>query len=250
MEERPQINRTLHWTDLDKLAQSEYDVEMERFVKWWQQIQMDGAENKFDTQSNLIAKLNRLRHLTGLAKIPATLDICETFAEETDRKMTIFVHHQDVGDILYRKLKENHPDMLVLALTSKQDDFEREAIVNEFNATEKCFLVASTLSSGEGLNLQTCGDVIMHERQWNPQNEDQAAPGRFRRIGMLAAVINIIFVTAAGTTDAHLGPMVERKRLAFHSSMNKGEVPKWNQNDIIKELVDLLVQDHQKKMRK
>ena len=46
-------------------------------------------------------------------------------------------------------------------------------------------LVASQLAAGEGLNLQTCCDCVMHERQWNPGKEEQCE-GRFIRIGQNA----------------------------------------------------------------
>jgi SNF2 family DNA or RNA helicase len=70
-------------------------------------------------------------------------------------------------------------------------------------------MIASTLACGEGVDLQTCSDCILHERQWNPQNEDQAAPGRFRRIGQTAKVINITCPEAEGTIDEDLDVIVE-----------------------------------------
>ena len=49
-------------------------------------------------------------------------------------------------------------------------------------------MVASTLAAGEGLNLQTCSDCVIHERQWNPANEEQVE-GRFIRIGQIAETV-------------------------------------------------------------
>jgi hypothetical protein len=78
----------------------------------------------------------------------------------------------------------------------------------------------------------------MHERQWNPQNEDQAAPGRFRRIGSEHKMVNVTFITAAGTVDEILAGIVERKRAYFHAAMNKGDMPVWSQGSIAKELAE------------
>ena len=59
-----------------------------------------------------------MRHILGLAKIPATLEFVDDFVEETDRKLVIFVHHIDVGQILYDKLSELYGNrMPVLKLT-------------------------------------------------------------------------------------------------------------------------------------
>ena len=129
----------------------------------------------------------------------------------------------------------------VMKLTAEFNDGERYTIQETFNATPRVVMIASTLASGEGIDLQTCADCVMHERQWNPQNEDQAAPGRFRRIGQKSSVINLTFTEAEGTIDEHLDYLVESKRLAFHSVMNKSEVPTWNQGDIAKQLAELIV---------
>jgi len=90
----------------------------------------------------------------------------------------------------------------------------------------------------------------MHERQWNPQNEEQAAPGRFRRIGQESSVINITVPEAEGTVDEHLDGIVEGKRIQYHAVMNKGEIPKWNEGEIAQQLAELIVRKHREKMSK
>jgi superfamily II DNA/RNA helicase len=204
-----------------------------------------------------------MRHITGLAKIPATLGFVEEFIEDTDRKLVIFVHHIDVGSLLISSLSDTeektNPDyyelaqslkdqnIKILKLTAEFSDSDRFLIQEEFNKTNRCVMVASTLASGEGIDLQTCADAVMHERQWNPQNEDQAAPGRFRRIGQKSSVINITFCEAEGTVDEHLDVLVENKRRQFHDAMNKGEAISWNQSDIGKQLAALIVAKHNSK---
>jgi len=241
MSELPNVNRTLFNCQLDDLSQSTYDDEVSDFVKWYNQFIIDGTEDSINSM-NILAKLSRMRHITGLAKIPATIEFAEQFYEETDRKLTIFVHHKDVGEILFNELQSKFgKDIDILKLTGEQSGEERFHIQEKFKTSSRAFLVASTLASGEGINLQTCSDAIMHERQWNPQNEDQAAPGRFRRIGSTASVINVVFVTADDTVDSILHNIVERKRVAFHSSMNKGDAQNWNPNSLAVELADGIV---------
>jgi SNF2 family DNA or RNA helicase len=140
-------------------------------------------------------------------------------------------------------MKTKFPDIPILQLTGAQDGQERFDIQEKFANSKRAFLVASTLASGEGINLQTCGDAILHERQWNPQNEDQAAPGRFRRIGATHKTVNVTFMTAAGTVDEILAGIVERKRAYFHNAMNKGEMPVWNERSITSELAEGIVKN-------
>lgn len=246
----PEVNRTLQFTELDNISQKEYDSETSDFVAWYNEKVIGGEEDSFETSSNILAKLARMRHITGLAKITATVEYAEEFEESCDKKLTVFVHHQDVGQILYDEFYSKFAHKFpVLRITSDMNDEERFKVAEQFQNSKRAFLIASTLAAGEGLNLQTCGDAILHERQWNPQNEDQAAPGRFRRIGSVHSVVNVIFMTAAGTVDELLAGIVEQKRTFFHNAMNKGEMPEFSQNSLGKELAEAIVKDFNSKNR-
>jgi SNF2 family DNA or RNA helicase len=245
--ELPSVNRTLFYTELNSIEQREYDDSVSEFVKWYNDAVIGGEEENISTM-NILAKMSRMRHITGLAKIPATEEFVEEFIEETERKLVIFVHHQDVGQILYQNLHTKFSkEIPVFSLTSSLSPEERFNVQEKFNNSQRAILIASTLASGEGLNLQTCADAIMHERQWNPANEDQAAPGRFRRIGSDHKQVNVTFMTASGTIDEFLGSMVEQKRERFHATMNKGESVSWNESGLVNDLAASIANDWNKK---
>lgn len=244
----PDVNRTLQFTELDALAQDSYDDSVSEFVKWYNDKIIGGEEDESLNEVNILAQLARMRHITGLAKIPATVEYVADFVENTGRKFTVFVHHKDVGELIYRELQDKL-DIPVFRLTADMSGLDRFNVQEEFQKTDRCVLIASTLASGEGINLQSCGDAIMHERQWNPQNEDQAAPGRFRRIGAAHSVVNVTFMTAAGTVDEILAGIVERKRAYFHNAMNKGEMPTWNTASLAKELAEGILKSYNDKRK-
>jgi|SRR6187399_72446 len=262
IDEFPDINRMKLPVLLDDLSQSSYDDEVSEFVKWYNEAVIGGEEDSLNGLE-MLAKMSRMRHITGLAKIPATLGFVEEFVEDTDKKLVIFHHHIDVGNIMYDSLtntnKNTNPDYYELAQTlvdenievmkldATKSDGERFTIGENFNSCKRAILIGSTIASGEGIDLQTCADCVMHERQWNPQNEDQAAPGRFRRIGQKSSVINISFAEAEGTIDEHFDAIVEQKRKYFHSVMNKSDMPSWDQNEIGKQLAELIVNKHKQK---
>lgn len=251
MKELPLINRVNHFCDLDQITQKQYDEEVSDFVKWYNKCTIDGEDPFANTEDGpIVAKLARMRHITGLAKIPQTEELVEQFVEETDRKLVVFAHHQDVQHILYTNLKAKYgQQMPVLKLTGSMSSADRFTTQETFNSSPRAILVGSTLAAGEGLNLQTCADCIMHEPQWNPANEEQAE-GRFIRIGQKATSVTGTYVTAAGTVDELLRAIVERKRVAFHTAMNNGVAPVWVVKDIIRELVDGIVTDFNKKNKK
>jgi SNF2 family DNA or RNA helicase len=262
MDEFPDINRMKLNLQLDELNQSVYDDATSEFVAWYNEAVIGGEEDALNGME-LLAKMARMRHITGLAKIPGTLSFVEEFVEDTDKKIVVFVHHKDVGQIMYDQLKntdsKSNPDwyeladelngrgIKVLKYTSDLSDVERFEMQEVFNKSPRVIMIASTLACGEGVDLQTCSDCILHERQWNPQNEDQAAPGRFRRIGQTAKVINITCPEAEGTIDEDLDVIVETKRRQFHAAMNKGEAPSWNEGQIAKELAEKIVARHKAK---
>lgn len=262
MDEFPDINRMKLNVKLDELEQSTYDEAVSEFVAWYNNAVIGGEEDSLNG-IEILAKMSKMRHITGLAKIPATLGFVEEFIDECERKLVIFVHHRDVGRLMYDALteqsKQKNADWFTLAksikdanipilkLSAEQSDVERFETAEYFNNNKRCIMIASTLASGEGINLQTCSDAIMHERQWNPQNEDQAFPGRFRRIGQLAKVLNGTYIEGEATIDEHLDYLVENKRKAFHDSMNKGEMPSWNESSIGKDLAQLIVSKHNNK---
>lgn len=249
MDEYPDVNRMKLPVELTEMEQSEYDLEEAKFVAWYNENVINGTPI---TGMNILAKMSRMRHLSGLAKIPATETFVEDFIEETDKKLCIFVHHQDVGEILYEKMKKKFGDKIpIMSLTSALSSEDRFELQERFNKAERAILIASTLASGEGINLQTCADSVMHERQWNPQNEDQASPGRFRRIGQLSKVINNTCVEGVGTIDSHFDSINNRKRIQFHNGMNKGEAPPaWSENDFAKEMAQRIVDAFNKKKKK
>jgi len=249
MKELPLISRVMQFTEIDKTSQKEYDDTVSDFVKWYNEQVVGGDDEGMEYQQNLLAQLAKMRHITGLAKIPATVEFVKEFIEESEqKKIVVFVHHKDVGHILFKTLSDElrESGVPVLKLTAEHSAQERFVIQEEFNKLDKVVMVGSTLASGEGLNLQTCAACVMHERQWNPANEEQAE-GRFIRIGQTAVNVTATYMTAAGTVDEHLSGIVERKRVDFHNAMNKGEMPIWKQTDIMKELTDAIVKDWSKR---
>lgn len=246
MSELPLINRMKLHIQLDQIQSDAYDDSVSDFVKWYNNAVIGGEEDQL-SGINILAKMSRMRHIAGLAKIPATQEFIEQFFEETDRKLVVFVHHQDVGAILYNWAVEKYKsEFMVGKISADMNGQERFETQERFNKSDRALVIASTLAAGEGLNLQTCGDCIMHERQWNPANEEQAE-GRFLRIGQTATSVNATYVEAEDTIDSLFDGIVERKRLQFHDAMNKGEAPQWNQSDIGKELAQSIVAAWQRK---
>lgn len=248
--EFPDINRVKFHTELDEVTRTAYDEEVSDFVKWWNQIVIDGLEDAGANEMNAIARLQRMRHMLGLSKIPATVELMEEYLENTDDKGAIFLHHKDVGQILFNKIKEldvvKRERIPVLRITSDMDSMARTQVCQQFNQLKRVVLLGSQLASGEGLNLQTCPYLIQHERQWNPGNEEQVED-RFIRIGATVNKVTATYVHAENSIDTKFDELVERKRVFFHSTMNKGQKVEWNEKAMVKELIQSLIDSQKRK---
>jgi hypothetical protein len=245
MSELPTVNRTKLNVVFNEMEEKIYDEAVDDFVRWFEEHQASLSGMA------IIAAMAKMRHLVALAKIPTTLEYVDEFIEDTDKKLVIFAHHKDVQLTLYDTLKERYAgEIPVLRLFADDNAFRRNQIQDEFNAAPRAILVASQLAAGEGLNLQTCADCIMHERQWNPGKEEQCE-GRFIRIGAVAEVVNAIYTHMDGLTaiDAQLDGIVERKRRQF-SGWTGREAERWNEDSIMKELAETIVNAQRRKRGK
>lgn len=245
--ELPLVNRTKQFCTVDDVARKSYNSIAKQLVSDAMEFE---ESHSFANNAKVMSSLIEMRRIVGIAKVPATMAYIENFLEECDRKLVVFVHHrscasmitEQVGNLL-KTMNGNAPRLLTLSADHSSE--KRMQIQESFNSPDRTIMIASTLASGEGLNLQTCSDCIMHERQWNPANEEQAE-GRFIRIGQLAESVNAVYVEAEDTIDSDLGKIVEGKRAAFIRSMNKdgANMPNWSEGSIIKELVEATISRH------
>lgn len=253
--ELPIVDRKFVEADFaSKKMESAYKTAQDEFQEAYEE------DNKsFEGMTNLLAKMAKLRHLAGLNKVPFAVDWIRDFLldTETSRKLVVFVHHQDVGQLLTAALtneikKENENGSTLsppVEYTASLDSEARQKVINDFisNPTQRV-LVASTKAMGEGVDgLQyVCSDYVMLERQWTPSDEEQAE-GRFIRFGAEGKEsINGNYILSMGTIDEYFTELVEKKRSILSQTMDGVEYV-WDQQSLMKELADILATKGNKK---
>jgi len=233
--ELPKLWKTQQYVVIDDDMQKIYDKSEGDFAKWF-----DTASSQ-EIQTNLLAKLAMLRHQTSLMKIDYTIDLVMTFLGSSDRKLAIFTHHLDARDLIASRIQPiltelGFPPAFILTKGSGV-----EAEIEQFKESDARIIILSTLSHGESINLQFIADSILHERQWNPSNEDQAISGRFRRIGQEAKKIRCSIPVALGTIDEYFVDMVESKRVMMNEALSgKSADVNWNQSGFMGELAEMI----------
>jgi len=246
MPDLPKINRQFHYTDLAATVKKAYEAELEKFTKFVDEFGYEGSH----AGDSVIGFLSRMRHITGVAKIPMAIAMIDEFLAQSEKKLVVFTHHKDVAELLVKELtrrfeeqvKDNGDDSLYasapLNYHSGLGNFERDALIAEFLTGESRVMIASTLAIGEGTNLQPVADAIMLERQWTPVPEEQAEC-RFPRPGATADRIDIRYIVALGTIDEMLAELVERKRQIIGEVVNGG-AERWDESNVMRELAELL----------
>lgn len=243
--ELPPINRTKLYCEVPEHARQVYNDEAKKLKAIFNDALIDGTEDSFATQSKLNESIMRMRQIVGLAKVSGIVDHLQEFIEDTERKIVCFVHHIKVGELVFEQMsawcRENgfEAPLQLLGNTSAESTGR---IQDAFNLGKTKLLVASTLSAGEGLNLQyDCYDMIMAERQWNPANEIQPER-RLLRLGQKSSVVNSIYALGDKTCDTIFDSLVEFKRMEFDNSMNKkGYVNEWDEKSIFKAMIKAIV---------
>lgn len=244
LKDLPPVNRQFFHTELGPVVERMYRAVMKKFEDAFDEYESASGQEKTQKMSNVLAYMSKMRHITGLAKIDPCVEWVDEFIEEEkDKKLAIFIHHQDVGEMLFRKLDQKYPGKVV-KYTSDMDQDTRQRAVDRFRSNAQIF-IASTLAAGEGLNLQFCSDMILLERQWNPANEEQVE-GRFARIGQVANYINSTYVLATGTIDEFFADLVERKRKFMLQTLRGSEMIKFEEGSLLRELAEILYQKGKK----
>ena len=265
----PKINRKIRFVDMDEMYKKSYDKNEEKVAALIKAAMIDGRPMK-DIASMIMA----LKHITGLAKVRALIDDAQEWLEnvpEEFEKLSIFHHHIDVGDNIQKGNGNEYEGLDTwlsangynksLRLYGGKSAEERDYIINSFkNDPRNRVLIGSTLASGEGLNIQFCQHAFMLERQWNPQNEEQAElrfsrpltkndlPEYLHHIVERKISIDIPYFIAAGTVDEILTNIIERKRLNFRRSMNEKDINlTWDENEIIREVSEEIIRRRYKK---
>lgn len=236
LKDLPELDRKFYHVELDKKHNKAYAAALEELDDLFY-----SEASEFEKGSATIAIMSKLRHITGVSKVSECVDFVTEFLLSSDRKITVFVHHQDVAQLLENQLAKWCADGgygKPLSLHSGLNGDQRAHLVEQFKSSDSRILIASTLAAGEGLNLQFCSDAIILERQWNPANEEQAE-ARFHRFGQLNAV-SITYMIASGTIDEYFTELAETKRSIVASTLDNKEI-KWDQQSLMKELTETLL---------
>ena len=194
----------------------------------------DGAEVSQEYENPrmwLLAKLNLLRHIVGLAKAEAAEEFIANFVDAGE-KLVVFGHHHDVMDLMNNYLtKKKIGHVKVDGRTPNQD---RQALIDRFQEDEDCMVFLASTAMGMGVTLTAASNALFVERQWTPGMEEQMED-RIHRIGQNRGVF-IHYMQVENSIDAKMAKLVEYKRDVLAAVLD-GEKQRDRGESIINELL-------------
>lgn len=232
LKDLPQLSRRFYHVDFDPKLKAAYEKALK---------ELEEAIERGENSPAIIAIMSRMRQITGNSKVDPAVDFVTEFLLSSERKIVLFVHHHTVAQRLEANLNSWMKDggfAPVLMMHSGLSAEQRSDLAEQFKHGPNRVMIASTLASGEGINLQFCSDAIMVERQWNPANEEQAE-ARFHRFGQENPV-TITYMIALGTIDEYFTEIVETKR-GYMSSTLDNKAIQWSESNLMRELAEVLV---------
>lgn len=238
--------------------QREYQRMVQEFSDYF--YEHEGDE---DFNQQILAMMAKMRHMAGINKVPFAVDYIVDLLNDTNKKYVIFLHHQDVNELLnlalmkeFRSMRETGSAIKDPVLfTAEMNGAQRDAAVTQFIEDPDCRIFqASTLAAGEGLDglQRVAEDCILLERQWNPKKEEQAEK-RVQRIGAVGTgdsekKIIAHYILSDGTIDEYFTELVEKKRANVNQALD-GVESDYNETSLMRELAEVLAKKGSKKWR-
>ncbi len=154
-------------------------------------------------------------------------------AMESNKKVLVFSQYVETLKRIQEKLEFKS------ALYSGQlSEKNKDIVLNNFKNSDNINVLLMSLKAGAvGLNIQEADLVIMFDRWWNPQTENQAV-NRAHRFGRKTN-LHVIYLTVANSIEQRISEILHGKRAIFKDYI---EVAKsFNDENFNKRIIDYLL---------
>ena len=151
---------------------------------------------------------SRLRRYTGMAKVPALVDLITNDMLSGVHKLVVFCVHRDVIETLRTELRKFKP----VTLYGGTPPAKRQRNIDKFQNSPKCRLfIGQITAAGSAITLTAAHEVLIAESSWSPAENAQAIM-RVHRIGQIEPV-RVRFAALADSMDEQVQTIVRRKTL-------------------------------------
>lgn len=181
-----------------------------------------------------LARLNVLRMLNALGKVPMALELIESIIESGE-KVLVFSSFVDPLNQMALKFKDK-----AVMITGQTPVEDRGNIVKKFQEDPNVqVFLGGIKSAGVGITLTAASNVLFLDYSWNPADHQQAED-RAHRPGQEAALLNIYTLFSKGTIDEDLRDMLAEKQDIFNRVIDGKLADKFSKSAVEKALDSVL----------
>lgn len=207
LQELPEVTRQIILLDDSSITKDE-----EEQLKEVKEDYISQVEHLRANSLGTFEILSRIRHETALKKVPYVVEFVKNILE-SEEKVIVFAHHQDVISLL----KVDFPNSVVIMGDTPTKERQKAIDLFQFDPEIRVF-IGSIQASGVGITLTASSTVVFAELDWIPANITQCE-ARACRIGQKNAV-NSYHLVVNGTIDAHLAKTIIRKQEIVDAVLN------------------------------
>jgi SWI/SNF-related matrix-associated actin-dependent regulator 1 of chromatin subfamily A len=186
----------------------EYRLAEKDVIAWLQTLPLDlrtlDAKVAAALRSEQLVRLNNLRQLAALGKLPTALAWVADFLASGE-PLVVFAEHIAIQ----QALMERFPS--AAHILGSDSGPARQTAVDAFQRSDGPQLIVCSLrAASQGITLTRASNVAFMELDWTPARHDQAED-RLHRIGQDSAV-TAWYLLAPNTIDESMAEVLERKR--------------------------------------
>ncbi|MAH49097.1 hypothetical protein CMI37_24950 [Candidatus Pacearchaeota archaeon] len=232
--ELPAKRRQTMYLELPYKYRKEY-IKKEKDLIW----SLDALKSDRSLQvPDVLAKLGLLRHAIGMAKV----EIANSYIKqvtESDNKLVVFAHHQDV----LNKLEENVKNAKIkyVRADGSTPTEDRQKYIDRFQEDDNCKVFLASSAMGMGITLTAASNALFVERQWSPSLEEQMED-RIHRIGQDRGVL-IQYMQVENTFDERMAKVINNKREIMSQVLDSGSES--NKVDMEDSAIDEVLKSYQ-----
>ncbi|MFL5869281.1 MAG: helicase-related protein, partial [Thermoleophilaceae bacterium] len=188
--------------------EEEYRLAETDVIAWLQSLPLDfktlDAKVAAALRSEQLVRLNNLRQLAAVGKLPTALAWLEDFLASGE-PLVVFADHIAIQQALLDRFPG------AAHIMGRDSAESRQAAIDSFQSADGPQLIVCSLRAGsQGITLTRASNVAFMELDWTPARHDQAED-RLHRIGQEDSV-TAWYLLAPNTIDESMASVLEEKR--------------------------------------
>lgn len=205
-------DKTRHIIPVALPNHKEYTEASEDFITWLGK--KDFSKVKKAQKAEVLTRLGYLRRLAAELKMEHSFNWIDSFLEESDGKLVVFLSHKAIMKALLERYRKES-----VFVDGSVTGIDRQRAIKKFQNTKSCRIFFGNIkAAGTGITLTASSNLLFVEYPWHPADLTQAED-RIHRIGQKNAA-TIHYLVAKNTIEESLIRLLQEKQKIFDTAID------------------------------